>query len=198
VTQAFYNPSAGRWLNRESQIYGLGNYSENGLESVAVAAKQFSERGRVTCDFTKPPGTPMPMTINNSTCTRQCTIAHEAQHLEDRQEWCDKGRAAYQAAGANRAQVGQQLTEWWEASSAWAECRAYTEEGKCLDSLWNASGCKQCYKNYKDRKKPSKNEIAWWSSCCVQVQRDMGDNEDTRKSYCSKPEAKSMPPFPFR
>ena len=196
--RAFYNPSQGRWLNRESQIYGLENYSENGLGSVDVIVTQLSERGRVTCDITKPPGTPMPMTIDNSTCTRQCTIAHEAQHLADRQQWCDKGRAAYQAAGANRARVAQQFIDWWGASKPWAECRAYTEEGKCLDSLWNASGCKKCYKDHKGGKRASKNSQAWWSLCCVQVQRDIGDNEDTRQSYCSMPGASSMPLFPFQ
>jgi hypothetical protein len=116
-------------------------WRENGLHGL---------HGYSGCDLTQPPGTPMPIQNDDTTCTRECTQLHEEQHARDIQDCCNLARAAYQAPGADKQQVTRRWNAYLAVNENEFECRAYTLSCQCGTAKALTACCKQDFSCCRD------------------------------------------------
>jgi len=90
--------------------------------------------GTTTCD----PVTGSMNVAVTEHCAGDCVARHEAVHVGDRQACCTRASACITAAAgdpAREAACEATYDTWHPQLSDWTECRAYTTEVACLNSL---------------------------------------------------------------
>ena len=154
---AFYNPSTGRWLNRDPiaesgglNVYGfvknaaIEHLDPTGNQCV-VDVTAYPLGGSSACDPEKPPGSPMDIENKDKDAgpIATCTQEHEEQHVQDRQACCDAYRRAYRAApeGEKRWAIQKQYADFSKRNLNWLECRAFTKGMECASRLYFAHHC---------------------------------------------------------
>ena len=135
------------------------------------------QNGTTTCSL--PGGTPSTV-INNTNCSRPCTVRHEGVHAADIGPCCARAGAAFDAAAsdADRASVRSRFFAWLSGNRTWFECRGYTESVKCADEMLTANNCD-----------------SQSSQCCSDLTAYRASMEASRAANCAG--AGSLGPCPF-
>ncbi len=86
---------------------------------------------------------------DNTCCTKDCTIKHEAVHKKDADNWgcCKALGAAVKAKPADRAELIKKYGVWRAATTDITECNAYTSDEACADALAKTKDCSGAGKN---------------------------------------------------
>jgi hypothetical protein len=119
---------------------------------------------------------------SNTCCTKECTQAHEQQHVTDHDGWgcCAALSAAWGKKGADKAELVKKYNTWFATANLLSECNAYTRSVECADAL---ATTKDCAGTGKD------------TDCCKDI-ADYKLNAETRaKSNCGAA-PKTVPPCP--
>jgi hypothetical protein len=125
-----------------------------------------------------------PRIVNeNNECTRPCTQRHEEQHRRDDGACCERARAAYQANGADQAEIMRRWNAWVDASTPYQECRAYGVSVSCAEGMARDRSCSS----------PSRDDRA----CCAQVSSYLTHVRERRTHYCGLPASSAAPACPF-
>lgn len=138
---------------------------------VAPNPRFLYQNGTTTCTF--PAGTPS-TAINNSECSRPCTVRHEGIHSGDIAPCCSRAGAAHAAAAtaADKQAVENSFFGWMSGNRAWFECRAYAESVRCADELIAARRC-------------SSSPASADAACCATLTAYRADKEARRTSNCA-------------
>jgi hypothetical protein len=128
--------------------------------------------GTTTCD--RDTGT-MTTVINNTKCTRPCTVEHEADHRAYRGDCCRAYATARSAAIADgdttrRNALTQRYNAWISATSDYSECRAYRVSVACGERMQSDLSCSR----------PTEENRA----CCGDVRTYLASMRSKRDSRC--------------
>jgi hypothetical protein len=132
---------------------------------------QAANNGETSCSF--PDGTPS-TNVSNATCSRTCTVEHEAVHATDITPCCTAAGTAHRAAANEAAKraVETSFVRWLNANRSWFECRAYATSVTCADREIAAKKCGTPEMKAADR------------ACCTELAAYRADKETRRASNC--------------
>ena len=117
----------------------------------------------------------MTTVINNTKCTRPCTVEHEADHRAYRGDCCRTyaiTRLAAIALGdtARRNELTRRYHNWISATSDYSECRAYKVSVACGEKMETDLGCS----TLTDANR----------SCCADVRSYLTSMRSSRDARC--------------
>ena len=119
---------------------------------------------------------------DNTCCTKDCTIKHEAVHKKDSDAWgcCKALGAAVKANPANRTELIRKYGIWRGATSEITECHAYKSDEACANELAKTKDCDGEGKN---------------TACCKDIFSYKADAGANAVASCAAA-SKTVPPCP--
>jgi hypothetical protein len=121
--------------------------------------------------------------IQNTCCTKDCTIKHEKTHISDQTGWgcCKAASIAYNKKDADQADVEAKFKKWNDGVRTTSECNAHKTSVACADQMKKD---KKCDDDGKD------------SACCKDLDQYRETYAARMDIFCNaKP--KDLPPCPF-
>jgi RHS repeat-associated protein len=215
----YYDPSKGRYLQRDPLEYGDGmnlyqytkdspvNYADwDGRQAFNVA------NGSTRCALGEPPTAGIGqgafvVEINNTACDRECTVAHEAAHVASELGCCSKAREKYAAAGTPKEKndvIKKWNKEYGEPGFNWSECNARTCGARCFEKLVKDRDCATCFNRLQNALGGAGEEKARSDFDCCEyllggVIRKKGgrikENDERMRDVCSRGDAEPACPF---